>query len=504
MKKISNKPKYLCDNDPWMLAEDIPDIDFQFSQIWLSSFVNDLKKAAGINYKKILAVFHGYNLVFYYGEEDSDKFAEYVLKKITKQPMFGRKINKEIREHSDKLRALCASIKTDKLAKMSNKELADLYKKLDATHTALYVWGWLPNAVDMFHGNFTSYLQKELAKKAENDKAAETLVKLSVFSETTVINKEYQSFLQLAVLKQSGAAASKLKQAIECHLEKYFYLRYLWLGKEGVYTYNYYAQEIDKFIKSGKKAQTILKEEQEKLILNLEKKQKLLRELKLSKQLQEIIDVYAEFAVTKAYRRDAQIFWSYQMQFVFQELASRLKLAIMQVRFMFPWEVHVSLTRGKASFELKKELAERAKYSIYYAEKGIDMMFYGSEAKMIEKSLIKKIDNSLTEITGQPACLGKARGKVHIINTPADMAKMQAGDILVSIATNPDIVPAMKKAVAIITEQGGITSHAAIVSRELGIPCIIGTKIATQVLKDGDLVEVDANKGIVKIINKAN
>ena len=60
----------------------------------------------------------------------------------------------------------------------------------------------------------------------------------------------------------------------------------------------------------------------------------------------------------------------------------------------------------------------------------------------------------------------------------------------------------MKLAAAIITEPGGITSHAAIVSRELGVPCIIGTKIATKVLKDGDLVEVDADKGIVKIVKK--
>ncbi len=82
------------------------------------------------------------------------------------------------------------------------------------------------------------------------------------------------------------------------------------------------------------------------------------------------------------------------------------------------------------------------------------------------------------------------------------MKKMNKGDILVSIATNPDIVPAMKKAAAIITEQGGITSHAAIVSREFNTPCIIGTKIATKVLHDGDLVEVDADKGIVKIIKR--
>jgi pyruvate,water dikinase len=93
---------------------------------------------------------------------------------------------------------------------------------------------------------------------------------------------------------------------------------------------------------------------------------------------------------------------------------------------------------------------------------------------------------------------GLVRGAVKIILNPTDMAKMKQGDVLVAIATNPDVVPAMKKAAAIVTEQGGVTCHAAIVSRELGIPCVIGTKIATRVLKDGDEVEVDAARGIVK------
>ena len=74
------------------------------------------------------------------------------------------------------------------------------------------------------------------------------------------------------------------------------------------------------------------------------------------------------------------------------------------------------------------------------------------------------------------------------------------GDILVAPETAPDYVPAMKKAAAVVTEVGGITSHAAIVSRELGIPCIIGTKIATKVLKDGMEVEVNTETGIIKVL----
>jgi len=78
------------------------------------------------------------------------------------------------------------------------------------------------------------------------------------------------------------------------------------------------------------------------------------------------------------------------------------------------------------------------------------------------------------------------------------MGKMNKGDIMVSHTTFPALVPAIKKAAALITDDGGITCHAAIVAREMKIPCVIGTKIATKVLKDGDKVEVDASKGIIK------
>lgn len=84
-----------------------------------------------------------------------------------------------------------------------------------------------------------------------------------------------------------------------------------------------------------------------------------------------------------------------------------------------------------------------------------------------------------------------------------DNKKVKKGDILVSPMTTSAFMPAIKKATAIVTDEGGITCHAAIVSRELNTPCIIGTKIATQVLKDGDIVEVDANKGIVRLIKKS-
>ncbi len=114
------------------------------------------------------------------------------------------------------------------------------------------------------------------------------------------------------------------------------------------------------------------------------------------------------------------------------------------------------------------------------------------------QSVIVEVD----EFPGQSAQKGKTKGIVRIVKNQRHMERVHAGDIIVSPMTTPDFLPAMQKAIAFITDEGGITCHAAIVAREMKKPCIIGTKIATQVLRDGDLVEVDADNGVVRILEK--
>ncbi len=116
---------------------------------------------------------------------------------------------------------------------------------------------------------------------------------------------------------------------------------------------------------------------------------------------------------------------------------------------------------------------------------------------------LEKIETErVTLIKGRPAQMGMATGPVKIIRVKTDTSKIVSGDILVTEMTNPDYVPFMKIAAAIITDEGGATCHAAIASRELKIPCVVGTKIATKILKDGDVVEVDAERGIITILEK--
>ncbi|MFA6445809.1 MAG: PEP-utilizing enzyme [Candidatus Paceibacterota bacterium] len=120
----------------------------------------------------------------------------------------------------------------------------------------------------------------------------------------------------------------------------------------------------------------------------------------------------------------------------------------------------------------------------------------------LSKLFIDHSTHDFTELKGSVAYKGIVRGKVSVINSIDDMKKFKEGDVLVSIQSSPSLMPALLKCSAIITDEGGIMCHASIISRELKKPCIIGTKIATKVLKDGDIVEVDANNGIIKILDK--
>ncbi len=119
---------------------------------------------------------------------------------------------------------------------------------------------------------------------------------------------------------------------------------------------------------------------------------------------------------------------------------------------------------------------------------------------IVTDSFVKQDNAEAQMLRGTIAQKGIATGTVKVIYTPAEIGKIEAGDILVTNMTIPAYITAMHKASAFVTDEGGITCHAAIIAREMKKPCVIGTKIATKVFQDGDIVEVDANSGIVKKI----
>lgn len=182
-----------------------------------------------------------------------------------------------------------------------------------------------------------------------------------------------------------------------------------------------------------------------------------------------------------------------------KKFSKRLKIPADDIYFLFPDEIITALNTGYLP-----NIADRKKFFVTFYVNGRYRILGGEKARKIvqQYEIEGQPKHESRFLKGEPACSGRVNGKVKIILFNGEFAKFKKGDILVALQTMINYVPLMKKAKAILTELGGLTSHAAIVSRELKKPCIVGIKNLTSSLKDGDLVEVDADAGRVKILYK--
>lgn len=231
-------------------------------------------------------------------------------------------------------------------------------------------------------------------------------------------------------------------------------------------------------------------------------KQSCLKKYKLSFGVKKISDRLG-YCIYWQDERKGHIFKvNHYIKLFLEEFSRRYNLPLSHLEQYWCWELHALLNGKKVGErEMRNRLKEQAGYMI--AEKERNEVITSKEfAIKVRPILQMNVDKKVSEIKGICVSTGSGvvKGKVKILLDPRDFAKMQKGDILLAPMTSPEYIMAMRKAVAVVTDAGGMTCHAAIVSRELGIPCIVGTKIATKVLKDGDLVEIDAKKGNVKIL----
>ena len=294
---------------------------------------------------------------------------------------------------------------------------------------------------------------------------------------------------------------NELDKALRGKIENH-YKKYLWLH----YTYEGPILELDYFIKIW---QGLIRENKIKLLI-LETKNRIkkstrirnniIKELDFNKKEKQLFNIAKDIVWLKGYRKDCMYYGMYVLDKIAMEIGRRLNLSLRQMRYFCNWEIESALLQKKFNID---ELNRRYNFSVIYSKSdGRPKIFSGEKGIKFLAGLKLEKEKALKvkELKGGTAYPGKAKGRVKIVETVEDMKKMNKGDVLVSETTYPALVPAMKLASAIITNVGGLTCHAAIVARELKIPCVVGAKIATKVLKDGDLVEVDANKGIIKTI----
>jgi phosphohistidine swiveling domain-containing protein len=249
-----------------------------------------------------------------------------------------------------------------------------------------------------------------------------------------------------------------------------------------------------------------------KLINNLEKQAKQKRKeheswfSALDKDEQKITNYLQEVIRLRDFRKDGVS----KALTIFYRIAEKFFTQVGLDKSLIPYFSSYEVLKGLSYLARnKRKIAKRPEgvVMLWSMDNKFQVQFeygtYDQTVRKLEKYHLSK--QSLTgqdqfTIKGQVASKGKVRGIARIITDPTNDKGFQKGDILVTGMTRPEFVPLMKKAAGVVTNEGGITSHAAIISRELKKPCIVGTKVATTFLKDGDLIEVDAKAGVVRVL----
>lgn len=343
----------------------------------------------------------------------------------------------------------------------------------------------LSNAVE-------SIIKEKLSK--DQDKIGEYFQILSSSPRETVAVQEEIELLQL---REKQLQKSITKRDVVDHVKKFAWIGF---GYNGPAWSDEDIQDRLLFLPNTiSEVDALLRKKREARALLIQKQNSIEAELMLNAEEQRLVHTLRTLGFWKFQRKFLNQKAHLLMEDFIEEIAKRNHLSKKQVYMIAPNEMKTVLIKENADPDM---LNERIQECIIVFT-GINYrVLSGKKAektvKEIEDSLY--VDPTIQEIHGTTAFAGKAEGIVRRVDESADMSKMNTGDILVSTSTNPQVVPAMQKAGAIVTDSGGITCHAAIVSRELEVPCVIGTKIATKVLKDGDKVSVDATRGIVKKI----
>ena len=208
------------------------------------------------------------------------------------------------------------------------------------------------------------------------------------------------------------------------------------------------------------------------------------------------LDIIRDLADVKEDNWDVVSIVGARLRAVFEEFGKNVALSYNQLMMLSPQEMKLFFNSQNLPVTVD-ELNDRMKCVAFISSAERTEIQSGRRARILVESISQNVP-SLDHLTGTVIWRGKEQGVARVLHSPDDIGKMRTGEILVCPMTDPDYMPAIHKAKAVVTDQGGFLCHAAIVARELQKICIVGTKIATKVFKDGDLVEVDAERGVVR------
>lgn len=445
-----------------------------------------------------------------------------LFEKIMKEDFFS-----EIMNNTDlrlrKVEDYIIAIEGKDFSACSNSALAAEFNKYCDLIFDLNMWGMMITLMEYAKSSYVSdvlkqYLEKHFRKHGINEATAGVIGVLSTPSEETYLRKQKREITELAIrLGKNSELQNLFREKTEAEIieslkknfpEEFQSIkrvkdRYCWIayGYEGpALSFDYFVLELKNLLAEGNAEEKIREVNNEGAEIT-DKQERLMNELKIGDEGKRLFGIARGFMFKKEFRKQTLFHAFYAVENLQREIAKRLGLSLKQVRYFTPSEITTFL--GSETAGIEHIANARLELVAYKTVNGQISILAGLDAELEEKQIEREsVDTTVKEIAGQSAYAvpEKITGKARVAMTVEEASGIQDGEILVSYSTNPNMVRFMKKAAAVVTEQGGITCHAAIVSRELRIPCVVGTKIATKIIKNGDLIEVDTQRGTVRKI----
>ena len=467
------------------------DIPFDVSWTHLNGYLKLYRYFIGLRFKCVLIEGKGMNFIMWRDPADIARLRRALSKRIHSDAYLTSCTRRIITSFVRFRRSASRFIKLDVRA-MSNEKLASELGRYHAAfqHTAEGV----STLVELINAYGDLLMRRH---RGLNEQA---LTLLSTPKRDTTPLQEERNFFRLIKRIQArpkGVTSREGRKAMKKHFEKYRWTS-VYLGGDP-WRWSDFANRVRSTVRSENPDErlTKLKARHEMNEFNSRQLSK-----KFSLTQREVV-MLREMIYYRIEHENAFSRITYSSTSLRAEAARRLRLSRDEYHRLKLEEVTAAL-RGE-KLPLKKLSDSRSKHYVVVLGMKRCHVFAGKDADALMRRLPyakipkkKRSQSSTRVVTGICGSQGSAQGTVRIVSRIEDIGKLRQGEILVTQNTTPTFLPAMKKSAAVITDEGGITCHAAIVSRELGIPCVIGTKNATQVLKNGQKVNVDATRGIVK------
>jgi phosphohistidine swiveling domain-containing protein len=418
-----------------------------------------------------------------------------LVAKVRKNPGFTKMLVSKSMGLCRRLDRLLGRLESQNLAAVSNAGILRIYKELADPYAWLCFYALL---MGMFGEGFLhEELKGVMAGKGIGEQEANGYVNLLASPNVpSIVHREELTKLELALALRRGKRKSALA-GLPMLAKKFGPFIYDYSGPD-IKTEKQYLAEITACSRKNDLERQV--SEKRSYYKKLKSRQKKLAgRLSLSASEMALASALQDIAFLQDVRKYYNSYFNFHTEKLFREIGRRLGISHRLARYLLPREMEAALRSGRADAKI---LGQRTRLCVFHRKGALSEIFIGREMKPY---LCLKNDRAsqLDAIKGTIASLGVTKGKARIITDRKNISKVKKGEIIVTPMTSPDFTFAIRRCSAIVTDEGGITSHAAVISREFGLPCVIGTKIATRAIHDGDTIEVDANKGVVRILKRA-